>query len=679
MAQQDSPLPNATVCDICADFAKCILQVTGKRVKVKGGARRVESTRWTEGRDVFRHHDSHASLVKSADAGCGVCSLIADDFKADGPNGTYSLKLYCFQNNRPVEVVATFEEAKYSFWYFGMWEPHVFHIVKHRPYDTEHETVLDGHGKQVGNPERFYRALPARSDSKDAFDTARYWLQTCNEGHKSCGDSPEAPLPTRVIDIGQPPEYNAVPRLLITTEEEEGYYVALSHCWGGDIPCKLTQDVLEQYRKALPMDQLPRNFVDAVRVARELGFRYIWIDALCIIQDSASDWQSEAAKMADIYSQAALTISAMSSDASTKGFLGPRQRKHVQIHEELAVCGQEPRITDIIEQCSLDNRGWCMQERLLSKKLLHYTKDQMMWECAQGLTLEQSGMHESIGVSRERIYDTFISDFIKLRLDYHSHTTKFDYTVWYGLVEEYRTRDLTMATDTLPAIAGVASRFNTLMTRYPGAFIAGLWENDLKRGLFWGPKPKIERNTRTAVKRHFFQLSRPADLARYPSWSWASVQGCVEFWMKEEHATNEKYQRRQDFKILSVNVALGYDDLMATQVKAELRIRASMTRAWYNYEHDEGYYGHPTQFYKSTDGDSLEEPCSDLNCLLDTERDKPRDIWIVTSVGPPDYAYMLALEKIEEDRFRRIGLVYFPRAFDPEEWSRFQVKEFTLI
>ena len=118
----------------------------------------------------------------------------------------------------------------------------------------------------------------------------------------------------------------------------------------------------------------------------------------------------EAARMAELYSQAALTISALDSDASTKGFLGDRQRRHVRIHDEMSVCAETLTIGDIFENCSLETRGWCMQERLLSPALLHFSKDQMMWECQQGVTLEQSGMQRRASTLQMAVHAPWASE-----------------------------------------------------------------------------------------------------------------------------------------------------------------------------------------------------------------------------------------------------------------------------
>ncbi len=98
-------------------------------------------------------------------------------------------------------------------------------------------------------------------------------------------------------------------------------YIALSHCWGGKISPLLTTETLEPFQNRLSYAALPANFRDAIVITRELGIRYLWIDSLCILQDSKQDWQQESKMMAAIYRDSTLTISAMASSGSTQGIL----------------------------------------------------------------------------------------------------------------------------------------------------------------------------------------------------------------------------------------------------------------------------------------------------------------------------------------------------------------------
>lgn len=111
------------------------------------------------------------------------------------------------------------------------------------------------------------------------------------------------------------------PRLLITQPSFGGVYAALSYCWGAGTPFVLTLDLLETFQEKIPLDDMPGTIRDAVLFTRLLQIPYIWVDALCIIQDSAQDWVDEAAKMATYYSNALVSLAPIDSASLDEGFL----------------------------------------------------------------------------------------------------------------------------------------------------------------------------------------------------------------------------------------------------------------------------------------------------------------------------------------------------------------------
>jgi hypothetical protein len=157
--------------------------------------------------------------------------------------------------------------------------------------------------------------------STNAMTLAVEWLTECLHSHPDYQASQEAQLPTRVVDVGCRGEN---PRLYITNGEK-GTYVTLSHCWGSFVPLRNTNSTLASHLSRIEIAKMPKTFQDAVRVTHLLGFKYIWIDSLCIIQDSKKDWDIESSRMQDGYSHAALNISADAALDSTAG-LGSRER-----------------------------------------------------------------------------------------------------------------------------------------------------------------------------------------------------------------------------------------------------------------------------------------------------------------------------------------------------------------
>lgn len=162
--------------------------------------------------------------------------------------------------------------------------------------------------------------------SENCFERVGTWLSSCDSKHSYCQKSSSRKLPTRVIDVG---ESDSEIRLHVSTRDEADEYTALSHCWGDPaaIPKLMKSNYLE-YQVSIPTTILSRTFKDAIIITRQLRFRYIWIDALSIVQDDSSDWEAEASLMAEIYSNAVLTIGAVDSEDGTGGCLYERESRH---------------------------------------------------------------------------------------------------------------------------------------------------------------------------------------------------------------------------------------------------------------------------------------------------------------------------------------------------------------
>jgi hypothetical protein len=150
---------------------------------------------------------------------------------------------------------------------------------------------------------------------------AQNWIATCIEHHPNCSPPDLNSLPTRVIDVGE-----SRPRLVDGAAKAERY-TALSHCWGqGHHPLsRTTLSTMNDFRDGIDLSDLPATYRDAIEVTRRLDIQYIWIDSLCIIQDSVEDWEKEANNMGNYYQNCFLNISALDSPQSDTGFLMQRQ------------------------------------------------------------------------------------------------------------------------------------------------------------------------------------------------------------------------------------------------------------------------------------------------------------------------------------------------------------------
>ncbi|KAH7076534.1 heterokaryon incompatibility protein-domain-containing protein [Paraphoma chrysanthemicola] len=159
------------------------------------------------------------------------------------------------------------------------------------------------------------------NSSEQAFRQARSWLQKCLQTHEQCSNSSIAPLPKRILEI------TATGVNLREHLGEQATYACLSHCWGTQGPAlQLTSHKVSEFKRGIARAHLPRTFRDAVDICENFDIKFLWIDALCILQDNLADWASTAQVMASIYENAYLTIAATGSNSTDGGCFSPTSR-----------------------------------------------------------------------------------------------------------------------------------------------------------------------------------------------------------------------------------------------------------------------------------------------------------------------------------------------------------------
>ncbi len=235
------------------------------------------------------------------------------------------------------------------------------------------------------------------------------WLQICHETHPECSQNTKVALPTRVLEVNKMNSKQI--QLRMTHANETGAYIALSHCWGGKIDMKTTSENINARLESISFANLPKTFQDAVTVTRELGVKYLWIDALCIIQDDANDWVNESKNMAAVYKDAYMVLGADMSTDSNGGFLDPSEGAYNQDGEPLAVVDSE--MTSIfvrghrdhgalcvmlpswktmyehyIPASPLSKRAWTLQEQFLATRMTHFDSREIIWQCDSALSCE---------------------------------------------------------------------------------------------------------------------------------------------------------------------------------------------------------------------------------------------------------------------------------------------------
>ncbi|KAK7743393.1 hypothetical protein SLS62_010586 [Diatrype stigma] len=388
--------------------------------------------------------------------------------------------------------------------------------------------------------------------------------------------------PTRLLEI--PADRDSTGTLRLVNAETEHSYVALSYCWGGDQPCKLTKARLREGGVFQTVD-LPRTILDAIEVARNLRITYIWIDALCIVQDDPESMWSELEKMPAIYSNATVTISAASAATCHEGFLRPREavdfnkvafklRLRTRDGEEgnvfLAPWSKYAQLEGV-EKEPINDRAWTLQEQVVSPRVLYYSFQQLHWICRGGIRADGGfcptdrdtpwkggSIYRIFALSQTTtdMVDPSISAVLAQPDEYASWRRN-----WGRLVQDYQARRLTNRDDKLVAISAVG----TLFARYMGTgFVAGLFERDLAIDLLWNRADDSEAQPRPATYRA-------------PSWSWASVDSKTQ----NKIATSEILAR----DAVTMEVLPWPDQQPPTpqarigRVPLELRIRAWITKA----------------------------------------------------------------------------------------------------
>lgn len=338
-------------------------------------------------------------------------------------------------------------------------------------------------------------------DNSYGKSNARMYHQTSSSNADRQGNL-AVPFPTRILDIRPIPSkwtrgLHGGLRLVTKSTTKRGNYVTLSHRWGIDHRLILDKASLRAHSRWIRFETLPRTYQDAVTVARCLGFRYIWIDALCIIQDDKQDWLQEAAKMASVYQNSSCTIATHAAHDDNEGFLHASRS---------AVRGNRPQsISLFITGSNLSRRGWVFQERILSRRLLHFT--------ASGLFLEDASGFITPDGRTPGLYDPWKDNKFNLEDSHH------DPCGWYRLVERFTACRLTLETDRLPAVWGLAKCLGDQID--DGHYLWGLWSRSIHQGLLW-----------TIVNQHPEKLlGHGGDLftEAAPSWSWGFWTGQARF------------------------------------------------------------------------------------------------------------------------------------------------------
>lgn len=397
-------------------------------------------------------------------------------------------------------------------------------------------------------------------------------------------------------------------------------YMTLSHCWGeqdGPRPPKLTNANLDSMRNRIPIEALPRTFKDAIQVARSLGVSYLWIDSLCIIQDSMEDWRRESRLMDKVYRYSACHIMAEAArncdgglffqrDPQRLGIFTLDEKQTSSLSHRSTVCVAQDYVnakSDKRKGSPLYSRGWVCQERWLAPRQISFHSNQVFWECTRLKACEAFPSWEAIAdlagnlPTQCRISQPWNNSMVHS----HNHTANRRDTLsssWRAMVESYTTCTLTEEQDKLIAIQGLA---NIYKSSRDDDYLAGLWRKQLPSGLMWTTRNGLQANGETTYRPKTY---------RAPTWSWASVEGTIESFLEVDFKEERWVELCQVLEAKTMSLG---EDATGQVTDGYIKLRGRLLSTEHLSFHTSPK-GKVVQIARSRDGDPTK---SWINCQID--------------------------------------------------------------
>ena len=358
--------------------------------------------------------------------------------------------------------------------------------------------------------------LGPSTGSEDALELASWWYQRCCRTHQRCAqDGLQAgqDMPARLLYVGHANDPDSLRVCPYSAKEGNQPYATLSHCWGQLEILKLTEATLGTLQNEIDLRDLTKTFQDAVTVTRKLQIRYIWMDSLCIIQDSKIDWQRESVKMGSIYANSTLTIAALKARDGSEGLFSTRNPLSFQ------ACVLPPGEVKVLnephwdEECDdmgksaapLHKRAWVVQERLSSPRTLYFGSTGIFWECILQKCTE-SCPNEDIITYKSNPKPELRSLLRPTRTREERYAFQL---AWTKIIEMYTGCLLTHCQDKPIAIEGIA---NLIGSTIGLTFLSGLWKDFIFLEMLW----EVDGPT--------FSTRLPLG---FPSWSWISMSSKI--------------------------------------------------------------------------------------------------------------------------------------------------------
>jgi len=499
------------------------------------------------------------------------------------------------------------------------------------------------------------------------------WLADCVMHHAECRKSTDLigslmyAVPPRLLDLGSCDSSNIT--LIDTDHNFASPYVALSYTRGTAKVLSTNLANLSSRRKQIGAEKFNKTFKQAIYLARMLGFRYLWIDAYCIVMDWPEDRTKHVPRMGIIYHNAALTLSAAVSASADDGMIRSKEKALTEAKVpyrlkdgtplgHFFVTNQKPKtFYEEIANGELNQRAWCMQARALSRRILHFGNDQLFWECDAGVWEEGC----STKCPPETLKDPMVSwrmNFVKYKRgaepqQHQKQLAPLDrktirptsamlaipkiYHLWYSLVTQYTARTLPREKDKSSGIAGLAYIFACLISQRqtqsgpskprPDTYVAGLWQNDLPFGLLWSSG---------SFHKWRMKFVKYPSTPRAPSWSWLSVEGPLR-WPDGVVFSSGSFTGRSFMKVLDIG---SHYDRRTDQDYATLKIRGkiALLSKLYGFRPEDAQWKREVREHDMTkhshDEDEADGPIN-IPCAMFDSSEVAR-VWTLLHGGPLD-------------------------------------------
>jgi hypothetical protein len=319
-------------------------------------------------------------------------------------------------------------------------------------------------------------------------------------------------------------------------------FIALSYVWGASQRFTLQSGNIDELAKAgaLKNNLVSKTVTDAIYLAESLGVPYVWVDACCIIQDSLDDKKAQIASMHAIYGTAIFTIIAASGQDADAGLPGVRPNTRFVEQEEILIRTKTNPASQTessclsllttlnplalpglhyLEETTWNSRGWTMQERVLSRRVMVFTQEQVFWVCNEATFCEESYFEHSNRFIRFHGSALELTLRRSFRNFYESEDPRDRFWAQYqDFVKRFTRRNFTYDGDVYDGFSAILQAMSNLSH---DEFLWGLPRQRLELGLSWttftGQVRRAGLSTLPMTKKN---VQVP-----FPSWSWMGWVG----------------------------------------------------------------------------------------------------------------------------------------------------------